>query len=201
MRSFVIILIIFILFHSCTRQKDIVNPKNIFTEKELNELNDIVENFDKKILDTNSDQLTMKEAYLNFWGYPKSREVPAEDFLYSGVEELIELEVFDKIWFYYDHAKFENNFVKLNSPTIKNDRDRLSSLRINYSPTNEYFILLNLLANDNDFIKNYINIVTAAGDCPPNISANFASILDVFDYSDKNHRLFIAVHYLTEAYK
>lgn len=187
------------LILSCSINEEKEIDDSYFTPKQYLEVNNILNNFDKKLLFQTQSSL-IEEAYIKYSRRMSGgRVVPDRKEFYPSIENLIRLEVFDEIWLSYDSSP-DSTTVHLNKPQGHGYVEEYL-IKLNYVPTKSFFKLLEKQGNRNIFLQDYSNSIKLDGYCTPRCAYEFPKKILEFDLKNKNHRLIIAIHYLTLAYK
>jgi len=96
-------------------------------------------------------------------------------------------EIFNEIW------KFSNEYDYKSNDTI--------SLRLNINLQGKYFILLESLGKDDDFMKQYCSSMQASGNINPALIASVIKHYKDVNFQRDINRLIWAVHYITILFK
>ena len=164
---------------ACAQKDKIVNPNEIFNEQEIADLNLILDKFDKTLL-TEFNTNSKEKAYSDFSNYILgSNEIPMYDGFQELSNRLSDLSIFDEIW-----IKTENG----NNGDLKT---------INLNPEEKFFDYLKALGEDSELIKNYKERVENTYDIQPSVVGGISKNFNDLNLKNPNHRLFLAIHYLT----
>jgi len=171
-----ILIILILTFNFGFGQEKIDNPDNLFTNSEINDLDRIVNTFDKIIMNEFKTD-SKKEAYLSFSEFAFNNN---EFRIFKGFEELNAqlpyLKVFDEVW------------VKLNDKKWPN---------LNYNKDGKYLKYLMFLGQHSEIIKNYQERFKIINDIQPSVVGGIKKNMELFNYGNKNDRLFLTIHFFT----
>lgn len=152
---------------------------NCFTNPEVEELDLLVSKFDSLLLTKYSEQ-NVSRAYLMFsdsiFYYAYEQNI-LEDFksLNSIYSKILTFQVAKKIW----------------------SRSFMENWKIFYNSENLYNSYLHELGKKNDVIYEYWETINALDDIPPSLILFISKNAEKLNFNDRNHRLMLAVHYLT----
>jgi len=199
-KSILIILSLFLGF-SCGLQKQanygLLNDECIlsnFNETSVKELENLILFLDNKLLEkTNTKDLGM--IYKSF-----SRELVETSSVsnqktinlisQNELEELISKlsdDTFSEVWYY------EYGYDYLTKDTL--------SVFLNINMTGKYFKCLLQFSENNNELKEYINIVLEDGFVGPSLNATFPFFAQTLDFLYPMNRLFFAVHFYSLIYE
>lgn len=189
-------IIVFIGLSSCqyydsNKLSDILKVKEIFTEREINSMSEILIYFDNFINEATGisdidsayhrycENLRYNNSYEEFWNKLKVNRIENDQF----IKTLKKNDVFEEFWnvgFETDHETGDTvGFYLL--PNING----------------KYIELLNYLCGDYPELIEYKESILAAGAIPPTIVGGFQNIHSKLDFSNEKVRLFVALHYIT----
>ncbi|MFD2517719.1 hypothetical protein [Salinimicrobium flavum] len=179
MKKIVTILILF-SFCACAHQRDISNPNGLFNSNEEADLNMIVAEFDKTLM-TEFGTNSKEQAYTDFSDLVfKKGGVPNFQGLQNLSTNLFTLSVFNEIW-----INTRNN----------NQEDRKETINLNAK--GKYFSYLESIGEYSELIKKYKENFEIVNDIQPSVIAGVSRNVETLDLKDPDHRLFLAIHYLT----
>lgn len=197
MKNGFLLIVIFIIIGSCetnhleTLNED-PNVHEIFNRKEISGLNKILEFFDSIIMNNTKEQ-NVTQAYYEYFEYINTLESFEElrnniglansDSLKALINVLKDKKVFNEIWEYSYHIDYKSN-------------DTLS-VRLSLNLQGKYFQMLELLEENNDFIKLYSNYIRSSGYINPTAVASVMKQYMDINFQSPVKRLIWAVHYIT----
>ncbi|WP_405202159.1 hypothetical protein [Dokdonia sp. LLG6352-1] len=180
MKKIIGILLPILFLTSCVNSKEseIENPNEIWTESELVELNSLVAEFDRILISEYKSESKTK-AYVEFsnsvfndMAIPDLKEY---DKISSDAKKL---KVFDKIW-------------QTNTDSITN-KDYF-----NLKYNSNYQKYLKAIGENSELIKDYADKFENWGDIAPSVIGGYSRNIEKIDLNNKTNRLIFAIHYIT----
>ncbi len=168
---------------------DYEEVNKIFQEKEIEELEKIVEFFNESICKSEKlENTNVLDCYEQYFKRMRKAEETGDveiQIPYQEQEKLmqqLDINSFNEIWTY--------------GKTWKKDSDTLEVINIKYD--GKYIEFLKEFGRENIKAKNYVDRFEAVGDISPSMFADVLINYKEYDVRDERIKLLIAIHYLTQ---
>ena len=195
---FLPILVLAIINSSCQDSFTVKNDENIqnlFSEKEINDINSIVKFVDNKVLSKSNDK-NIDLAYHNYFE-SLSKTIKEDSRIPSAFDEKEKysfLESLDKNTF-NDFFRIRNQLKNVRyKDTILTNIDNVKLLKINAS--GKFMEYLGKTGETDDFYKELHENIEIAGDLPASFGTWFPVNHNDFDFNKVKNRLWAAVYLL-----
>ena len=169
--------------------RDYEEVNKIFQEKEIEDLERIVDFFNESICKSekleNTNVLDCYELYFKRMRKAEETGIVEIQIPYQEQEKLmreIDLNSFNQIWSY--------------GKTWRKNSDTLEVVNIKYD--GKYIKFLKEFGKENIKAKNYVDRFEAVGDISPSMFADVLMNYKEYDVRDERIKLLIAIHYLTQ---
>jgi len=182
---------------SVKEQRDNALLKKYFTKEEIKDLDKIIDFYDNIVLSkTKTDNIN--DAYHKYFAKIKenlnSKGIPCMDTM--SVDKLfsrLSQSTIKKIWYKsIGKKRIDTNYNKWPPEYIGKSFLSLSK--------NAYFNFLTDYSENNQYLKDYIDVINKVGDISPTTIKIFLMNSDKFDFYNKTNRLIFAIHYITIGY-
>ncbi len=166
--------------------------KNEFNQKEINELKEVIDFFDKTLKTTTKID-TVDSAYHRYmenlrynesWDDFETKLMTNKSKIDSFIVDYKKNAMFDRIW-------------KIEYGTDRTRKDTLSTELIP-NQEGDYFVLLDKAIENDTIFNEYKKSLIMSGTIPPTLVVGFQNIHEKLDFNNELVRLIVAIHYISK---
>lgn len=194
----IIPLLVVIILTVCCNIKDSSNQlgddgiiENFFNQREIGELNILVNKFDSIIILKTKQSILLEEAYTKYFDRltnvkSANEHIPMYSLNNLELQDIISHSTFNKIWSIKERYSQERELI---------------GRYIDVELDNTYFKYLNSVSFENNIFEKYVNSISTSGTvlAPGQINAFFHNFQNVH-FQEKRNRLIIAIQMITLNY-